>query len=328
MSHSRRSGSSLPSQSTHGAVPTLSQLKYLLTELSKSPEVIISSLSSDSPTYRRYVRAYGFVMSFYEAASKEEYQQLLDFIGTLPRPAKIMPGSFGSFLFGCLYDTQDGDMMCAPACHNSIPPSVDVKPCSLQIWMYLDGRLVYRSGVGDEANVFQYPAADLSPEDMSILQSNKVTRANLYSSSGTLLASKPINPARPNPIKAQNVATTAPTPAALPINQGQPVIQQAAIAGTANGGISRGATSIFSDWRIILLIIVVILAIIVFVYLVYRAANSNKAQEGYIAPVSHSHRGGHSHANGKAGAGYIADGAGQAGMGYLYSPPPEFTPVL
>jgi hypothetical protein len=244
-------------------------------------------------------------MAFYETASSEKYQELIDFIGTLPRPAKILPGSFGSFIFGCLYDTPSGEIMCSPACSNSIPPSVDIKPCSLQIWMYINGRMVYRSGVGEEANIFRCSGPSLTNEDVGTLAANGVRRTNLYSDNGTLLSSQPITtgPVTAQPPGPQVKAATG-TPAAN-VAQNQPVVstgivQGLAIANTANGGVVRGSTSLFSDWRIILLVIIVIVAIVAFIYLLYKMSKDDgtKAQVGY-----------------QEGVGYAANVAGDVGSG-------------
>lgn len=286
---------SLPSRSTIDVShrQLMQQVEHQLKELSKTPDVVISSLPPDSYLYGRYVRAFNIVKQFYYNATAEEYQEVVKYISTLPRPAKIDVGTFGSYIFGCLYNVpSDGNFMCSPLCANSIPPHKgEIEACSSQVWYMQGDSLIYRSGSGSDAVVFQVTTS-LTPSQWDQLVANGAKRVTLYTYLGEPIESRdltaitPITTPPPTipastlqpPIVAQQAVVTTPPIAAqqaviAPVTAVAAATPSAAeaIARASRDGVQRGITSFFSDWKVILIGIVVIILIGLLIYGVYYA---------------------------------------------------------
>ena len=264
---------SLPSQSVVEVNPRqlIKQVEYQLKELAKTPEVLISSLPPDSHLYGRYVRAFNIVKRFYDSATADEYAEIIRFIGTLPRPARIDVGTFGSYIFGCLYNIpKDGNFMCSPLCSNSIPPHKgEIEACSSQIWYVQGDTLVYRSGSGSEAVVFQ-ASKPLSAQQKERLMANGAKRVTLYSPMGESIDSNDLSLLQATQVPTSMTTPQAPTASDVvttPVATAPNAI--AAVAQASNAGVQRGVTSFFSDWRIILVFVVVIVLVGVLIYAVY-----------------------------------------------------------
>lgn len=281
----------LPSQSiVHRA--NLTTIREDLATVAAVPEVQISTLDVSSKLYQTYTRLYGNIRDYYGTASEQEYKtNIVDYIRTLKRPMTIYPGTLGAFVFGCLYDTpQSGSIFCSPACANSVPPSnnIEVVPCSDQVWYMRDGKLSYKSGSGPNASLFGRDG-HLSKNEAEMLYGLGVRQVKLFSPRGVLMETvdlplaAPVLP--PAAIPLPNAATT-PTPAAS-------VSPLQAIAAAGTTGFARGSTSLFSDWKVILIIFIGVLAVGVLIYFLVKYMSSKSSTtasqlgDGYTGEASY-----------------------------------------
>jgi hypothetical protein len=266
---------SLPSEiSLNASKTSLTQIQGALKELSASPNTVISELKADSYAYTSYKWTYEAISKYFTEASPLEYREgIVNYVHSLPRPTIIVPGTYGSFLFGCLYDAPvSGNIYCSPACANSIPPTneVEIVPCSEQVW-YDDnkGTLTYKSGSGSIAKVFNRDRT-LTGDEAKILYNNGVRTAIVYNKFGQIIKEAPLISL---PVTAISPEVIQATPAAIPV---QPLKD---IALASNTGFSRGVTSWLSDWRLILLLSVVIISLGVIGYMMYKSIKSKKESE-------------------------------------------------
>ena len=90
-------------------------------------------------------KAYEYIKLFVSLPDKFEgytelYEQMISYILQSYRPSMIVPGTIGSFIFGCFQQTYgDIDQACSPLCHDSIQRTAYNKSivCTNQIWIQI-----------------------------------------------------------------------------------------------------------------------------------------------------------------------------------------------
>lgn len=242
-----------------------------LRELASTPDVTISSLAKNSIHYRMYSRLHRDIQAVYQSRDPADYRRdITSFIGTLPRPSSIIPGTLGSFIFGCLYNIDPSDnIFCSPACSGSIPPPSDeaeVIPCTAQVWTLRNGRLVWHSGDGVEAKVYSHNDR-LNEEEVALLLANGAGNVTVYGTRGN---------------RVQEMTLRAPSPPllTLPATPAQPPLSAIqSVAAASQVGYERGSLSILADWRILLLGLLIIIAIVVVIYFVMKKMRGTEAEK-------------------------------------------------
>jgi hypothetical protein len=89
----------------------------------------------------------------------DNYSLIARHLSTLPQPEKLLNGTVGAYLFGCVksfYGAVD-NRYCTPLCIGSLLPDKNTNPltcCPYQVWTYENGDYTYISGTGTDAYVY------------------------------------------------------------------------------------------------------------------------------------------------------------------------------